>query len=252
MRCGKYGKCNTERWAYRVLAWVAKKTSSTSRWVKTGGGRSSICGGRFQEFKEGCGTVSAMGTVCRCDCWRGSGVYSSILCISVTSWSECFFLEIRWLVFIMGLKSHRSRAVSVWSFTFLSEITKKTQLWGQLGHLHVASFQTCSTKRGKLTSGPCEIEYIPSRQNHWNDIILQLHQDDFTQYNRTLLIASDWDLNSDFSMSATFLKNWWIETNDQDADSFFSFKILKKFIIQKKKTLKEFVKYLQSTFFLLN
>lgn len=127
-----------------------------------------------------------------------AGVYSSILCISVTSWSECFFLEIQWLELIMGLKSHRSRAVSVWSFTFISEITKKTQLWGQFGHLHVASFQTCSTKRGKLISGPCEIEYIPSQQNHWNEIILRLHRDDFTQFNRTFLTASDWDLNSGF------------------------------------------------------
>lgn len=107
------------------------------------------------------------------ECWRGSGVYISILCISVTSWSECFFLEIRWhMVFIVGLKSHRSRALE--SEVSLSSLkTKKTQLWGHLGHLHVASFQTCSTKRGKLTLGPYEIEYIPSQQSRWNEIILR-------------------------------------------------------------------------------
>lgn len=98
-------------------------------------------------------------------------------CVSLTSWSEgfLFWKSDDWY-------SSPQIQASVWRFTFISESAKKRQL---LGHLHVASFQTCSTKRGKLTLGPCEIEYIPSRQSRWNEIILWLHRDDFTHFEHT-------------------------------------------------------------------
>lgn len=38
---------------------------------------------------------------------------------------------------------------------------RKSQLWGQLGHLHATSFQTRLTKQGKSTFSPYEIDYIP-------------------------------------------------------------------------------------------
>lgn len=91
--------------------------------------------------------------LCECDCWRGSGVCSSILCVSVTSWCECFCLEIRWSAFAVDLSSSRSRAASVWSFTFISENTKKAQLWGQLGSFTCSLISNLLHKAGKAELG---------------------------------------------------------------------------------------------------
>lgn len=64
---------------------------------------------------------------------------------------------------MIGIHRGPERPLILNHVSLVSLSSPKTQLWGRLGHLHAASFQTCLTKRGRSTSGPYEIEYIPSR-----------------------------------------------------------------------------------------
>lgn len=137
------------------------------------------------------------------ECWRGSGVYISILCISVTSWSECFFLEIRWhMVFIVGLKSHRSRALE--SEVSLSSLKTEDAALGPSRPFTCSLISNVLDKAGKadLRALWNRVHSLTAESLKWDHT--SLHQDDFTQFNRTLLTASDWDLNWDFSMITTF------------------------------------------------